>query len=207
MSIFRSPRGGRVSTRLVLVLVGVPVLLVALVGLFIMRGGGPELAVRQFMLAEAQNDIPTLLTLIPAADAARVRAQLHGQMPPPVKNAQVPEVEIGKAEVHGNNATVQVTEKGPAIPGLTYGPLEQKESIALVKEGGQWKVDLTATEAANQTAPGGQMGGAGGGMEQAPPPGVEAVPAPEAAPSAGSAPGEQPPAPATPAGKHKSRAH
>jgi hypothetical protein len=199
MSISRRPRAGRISTKLILLVAGVPVLIVLVIGLIVMRGGGPELVVRQFMMAQAQRDVPTLLSLMTAKDADQIRQELGGKMPPPEKNpAPAPQLEFGKTELsdNGKRATVPLTVKGPVIPGLGAGALDQKQRIVLVLENGEWKVDVTATELANAAAGGGMGGeGAPSGMEQAPPPGES----PSAAPS----PAEPPPA-ATHAGKHKS---
>src|ERR1035437_7040784 len=73
MSLSRNPRAGRVSTKLVLLLVGVPVVIVLIIGLFVMRGGGPEQVVRRFLMAEATGDVNTMISLMPEKLAAQAR--------------------------------------------------------------------------------------------------------------------------------------
>jgi hypothetical protein len=185
MDISGSPRSGRVSAKLIIIVVAVVVLALAVSSYLFLLRPGPEQVVRQFLMAEAMGDYPTMLSLIPSDLANKIRAQTGGKFPEPVKNPQVPEMEIGKAEIKGNYAYVPVKTKGPSIPGLTYGPLESTQRVVLTKEGGRWKVDPLATANAEagpegmrpgEGGPGGMEGGPPGGMEQAPPAG--AAPAP-----------------------------
>ena len=63
--------------------------------------------------------------------------------------------------------------------GLAYAPSEETLRVALVKEGGRWKVDPVATAAASQEAAGGMappMEGGAPGMEAVPPAGMESAP-------------------------------
>lgn len=187
MHIPGSPRGGRVSTRLIVIIVAVVVLALIVSSYFFLLRPGPEQVVRQFLMAEAMGDYPTMLSLIPSNLADRIRAQTGGKFPDPVKNPQIPEMDIGKAEIKGNYAYVPVKTKGPSIPGLTYGPLESTQRVVLVKEGGRWKVDPLASAAAEAGPEGMMMPGESGSLESAPPRGAE--PAPPA--SGGAAPGGQ----------------
>jgi hypothetical protein len=201
MNLHRYPRRAGVSTKLVLIVIGVPVVIVTLAGIFIMRGGGPELVVRQFMAAVAQGDVHTLESLVPAQDAELVKL-----LP---KTAEPPGLDIGKAKIEGNTAFVKVT-MSIRIPGMLE-PLTQSQNFQLVKENGEWKVDLTAMEAAQAAAQQGMGAGSGGmgaGAGEGGPvpgaPGVEVVPAPGESPSAAPPTAEQAPSTPAPHGKKKS---
>lgn len=182
-----SLRRGRVSTKLIVIIVAVVVLALIVSSYFFLLRPGPEQVVRQFLMAEAMGDYPTMLSLIPANLADRIRAQTGGKFPDPVKNPQIPEMDIGKAEIKGNYAYVPVKTKGPSIPGLTYGPLESTQRVVLVKEGGRWKVDPLASAAAEAGSGGMMMPGESGSLEPAPPGSVQSAPPSEGKP----APGEQ----------------
>lgn len=187
MPISSSPRRGRVSTKLIIVIVAVVVVALIVSSYFFLLRPGPEQVVRQFLMAEAMGDYPTILSLLPSNLADRIRAQTGGKFPDPVKNPQIPEMDIGKAEIKGNYAYVPVKTKGPSIPGLTYGPLESTQRVVLVKEGGRWKVDPLASAAAEAGPQDMMMPGESGSPQSASPSG--AAPAPPA--SGGSAPGDQ----------------
>ena len=200
MSIFGSPRGGRLP--LVLIIGIAAAVVVAIIGCFVMLRQGPDAVVRQYLLAADTQDLPTLLTLLPKAQADMLRAQLGGKMPERRSNPQAQQLEIGKAKIMGKRAYVPVKEPA-ALSGFAYGQPPTTETIVLVKEDRRWKVDLLATISAAEAPGGGMMPGEGGapgletvppgGMEQAPPPGMESPPPPpEEGPAAGAAPSEAP---------------
>ena len=175
MSTHPRPRAGRVSAKLVIALVGAIIVVMGVCAYFFLLRQGPEQVVRQYLMAFAMQDIPAMLPLIPSDLAEQLKTELKGEYPEPVKNPQIPEMEIGKAEIKGNYAYVPVKMKTGT--GLAYAPTEQTLRMALVKEGGRWKVDPMATAAASQ-GPGEEMGlppleGGAPGMETVPPAGPE----------------------------------
>ncbi len=147
MKEYLSPRG-RVSTTVIIVIVAVIVLALAITAYWFLLKPGPEQVVQRFLMAEALGDYRTLRTLL----VSNVARQLppDEDLPPPPKEPKIPEMDIGRASIVGDRATVAVKTKGPAIPGLTYGRLEQTTNVVLVKEGGQWKVDPIATAEASR---------------------------------------------------------
>jgi hypothetical protein len=142
------PSRGRVSTRVIIVIVGAIVLALGISAYWFLLKPGPEQVVQRYLMAEALGDYRTMRTLL----VSKVARQLppDEDLPPPPKEPKIPEMDIGQARVEGNRAIVAVRTKGPAIPGLTYGRLEQTTNVVLVKEGGQWKVDPIATAEASR---------------------------------------------------------
>jgi hypothetical protein len=153
---YRNPRAGRLAPKRLLLLLGLPVLVVLGVGCWVMGGAGPEQVARQFLVAETRHDYPAMLALIPGADAAQVRTELGGTLPPPLPNAPLPTLVIGKAILRGKYAYVPLTSV-PAASAHQADEHPTPEQVALVKSWGRWKVDLALTNAAN-SAPEGEMG-------------------------------------------------
>ena len=171
MKLSRS-RAGRVPAKLIIIIVAALVLALIVSSYFFLLRPGPEQIVRQFLMAEAMQDYNTMAALSTAKVAALINAQ-KDKLPEPDQNPNIPEMDIGKAEIKGSTAYVPVTTKGPSIPGLTYGRQEETQRVVVVKEGGKWKVDPLATYAASQGPPEGMgappMGGGPPGMETMPP--------------------------------------
>ena len=143
-------RTGRLSRKTWLALIGLPVLAVLVVGWGVMRAAGPEEVARRFIFAETRVDYPAMLALLPAADAAKVRAELGGKLPEAIPNAQLPEVTCGKPYLRGNYAFVPLTREFEGKDDKDHdAPLP--EQVALIREHGQWKVDLGVTDAANSS--------------------------------------------------------
>lgn len=138
----------RVSTTVIIVIVAAIVLALVVSAYWFLLKPGPEQVVQKYLMAEALGDYRTLRTLL----VSNVARQLppDEDLPPPPKEPKIPEMDIGRASIVGDRATVAVKTKGPAIPGLTYGRLEQTTNVVLVKEGGQWKVDPIATAEASR---------------------------------------------------------
>jgi len=159
---------------IMLVIAGVVVVGMAAATYLFLLKPGPDQVVRKYLAAQATGDYATLKTLLAksSVDALFPPGQ---PLPKPDKNATVPDMEIGKATVTGDKATVPVKVKqGQA----TFGMPEQTLDMILIKEGGEWKVDLQATvEEAYKKIMGGQglQGGPMGAPEQP-------APAPQAPP-------------------------
>jgi hypothetical protein len=143
-------RAGRLPLKLRLALLVPPVLAVLVVGFLVMRGAGPEQVARRFILAETRADYPAMLALLPSADAAKVRAELGGKLPESIPNAQLPEVTCGKAWLRGPYAIVPLTREFEKA-GEQDHETPRPEQVVLVREHGQWKVDLAVTDAANSS--------------------------------------------------------
>ena len=161
---------------ILLVLAGIVVAgLAAATYLFLLKPG-PDQVVRKYLAAQATGDYATLKALLTQASADQLFPP--GQpLPEPDKSAPVPDMEIGKASINGNRASVPVKLKqGEA----TFGMPEQSIDMILAKEGGEWKVDLKATvEELTKKLFGGQ--GMDGG-QMAPPEGAPPAEAPAPAP-------------------------
>jgi hypothetical protein len=164
MSPTRCARAGRVSAKLIIAIVSAIVLALIVSSYFFLLRSGPEQVVRQYLIAVSSQDVPTMLTLMRSELADKNRAESEGKpFPEPIKNPQIPEMEIGKAEIKGDYAYVPVKLKTGI--NIAYAPSEETLRVALVKEGGQWKVDPLAT---GQAPPEG-MGGMAPPMESLPP--------------------------------------
>ncbi len=175
MSTLPRPRTGRIPAKFIIAIVGVIVLAVIVSSYFFLLRPGPEQVVRKYLMAFAMQEVPTMLELIPSDLANQLETELQGQYPEPISNPQIPEMEIGKAEIKGNYAYVPVKLKTGT--GMAYAPTEETLRMVLVKEGGRWKVDPMATAGASQqparemTVP--PLEGGSPGMQTLPPAGAQ----------------------------------
>ena len=204
------------KTGMIIVLVIAAVLLVgmAVATKKFLFSTGPDQVVRAYLAAQAAEDLPSMRKLLAKSSAALLPPD-DGKTPKAKapKAEKLPEMEIGKATVKGDKATVPVKVK-QETPGGFGG--DQAITVVLVKEDGQWKVDILGTlqesYKSQMQGMGGQpgMGGAPEGAvpEGTPPAGTppsEMAPAPGGPPpaSAGAPPTEAPPAPAPAPAKPK----
>lgn len=144
---------------------GRAVIIVVVVVLLLAAGGAaawwfllrptPEKTVEAYVAAAKAGDQEKVKSLLSSEtvtileDLEKQFGQAFGKPGSPAGPAGMPpggpdiEMQVGKASVEGDTATVPVEVKmgeAPMLPGL---PDSMKMSLNLVREGGQWKIDLS----------------------------------------------------------------
>ena len=126
-----SKRGGPLSVKLVIIIIAVIILGLLVSSYWFLFKRGPEQVVQRYLMAYLEEDLAAVQSLQTSASAGLL--------------LQIPEfqsLDVGKAQIQGDTATVPVIIKGGVLPGLSLGPREDTIGVLLVKEDGQWKVDL-----------------------------------------------------------------
>jgi hypothetical protein len=133
---------------------GRALVIVVVVVLVLAAGGGaawwfllrstPEKTAEAYLAADRARDVEKLKSLL----SSKTLTILEDAAPPPglarmLAGAPGVETQVGKASVQGDKATVPFETKmgeGQALPGF---PDSVKDSMKLVREGAEWKIDLS----------------------------------------------------------------
>jgi len=126
-------RSGALSVKLVIIIIAALVGGLIISSYWFLFKSGPEQVVQRYLMAYLEEDLATMQSL-QTQDSAGLMLQIP----------KFQTLDVGKAQIQGQTASVPVTIKGTGLPGITFGPLENTIEVPVVKEDGQWKVDLMA---------------------------------------------------------------